>query len=358
MSEIRVLCINHDQAQERALGEKLTGENGCSVIFESLAEKAFESFKHNSFDLVLVKLTDSEQDNINLVRELKNIDTDCVIIGIVDTANNKLSEESFMPGVYGIIRYPLNPSQLSFFVQKGAEFRSFVMSQRKLISGLQEQNSSLQKQNILMAKRIEESTTSLSRLYENLRSTYMRTIKVLAEAIDARDHYTHSHSENVAKYAEAIAREMHLPVKEVEMIREACELHDLGKIGIADNILSKPSSLTPQEWEQVKRHPATGAQILEPLTFLNGVTDLVKQHHEHYDGSGYPQGLKGEEIMLGARIINLADAYDTMRSARSYRKVPFSKEEAVLEIKLNRGQQFDPNVVDAFFSIVDTLETL
>ena len=148
---------------------------------------------------------------------------------------------------------------------------------------------------------------------------------------------------------------MRLPAAEIELIRDACELHDLGKIGVEDSILGKPTSLTSQEWEQIKRHPQIAAQILEPLTFLNGVIDLVKQHHEHYDGSGYPEGRRGDDILLGARIIHVADAYEAMRSPRSYRLVPLSKEEAILEIKKNNGQQFDPKVVEAFLKVVDKL---
>ncbi len=208
---------------------------------------------------------------------------------------------------------------------------------------------------MLVARRVVDATTNLSRLYEHLGSTYMRTIKVLAQAIDARDHYTHSHSENVSRYAITIANYMRLPAKEIEILRQACELHDLGKIGIEDSILLKSSSLTELEWEQVRKHPVIGAQILEPLTFLNGVVDLVRQHHEHYDGTGYPEGRKGNDILLGARIIHVADAYEAMRSARSYRKKPLTKEEAVLEIKRNSGTQFDPKIVEAFLKVVDNL---
>jgi len=225
----------------------------------------------------------------------------------------------------------------------------------KLIQGLKERNASLEKQNSLMTQRIEESAKNLARLYEDLRSTYMRTIKVLAQVIDARDHYTHSHSENVAKFAVAIAEEMGLSAKEIDLIRDACELHDLGKVGIEDSILSKPTGLTPEEWVQVRRHPTTAAKILEPLTFLGEVIELIRQHHEHYDGSGYPEGRKGQDILLGARIIHLADAYESMRSARSYRQVPLTKEAAVAEIIKNNGTQFDPKVVDAFLKIVDQL---
>ena len=220
-------------------------------------------------------------------------------------------------------------------------------------------NTALQKQNALLTKRVEESTKNLSRLYENLRSTYTRAIRALAQAIDAKDHYTHSHSENVVKYAVAIGEEMRLPLGQIEILREACELHDLGKIGVEDRILSKQSGFTPEEWVMMKRHPSIGAQILEPLTFLkNGVADLVRQHHEHFDGLGYPEGRKGEEILLGARIIHLADAYESMRSARSYRKIPLSKEEAVAEIKAKSGKQFDPNVVKAFMKIANKIDSL
>jgi putative nucleotidyltransferase with HDIG domain len=214
----------------------------------------------------------------------------------------------------------------------------------------------LQKQNALLASRIEDSARNLTHLYEDLRATYLRTIKVLAQVIDARDHYTHSHSQLVSKYAVSIAEEMQLPAREIEMIREACELHDLGKVGIQDSILIKPSELTPEEWQEMRRHPSTAAQILEPLTFLKEVIELIRQHHEHYDGSGYPKGLKREEICLGSRIINLADSYEAMRSPRSYRKVPLTKEEAVSEIKNNSGIQFDPQVVSAFLNIVENLE--
>ncbi|MEW6101489.1 MAG: HD domain-containing phosphohydrolase [Candidatus Omnitrophota bacterium] len=226
---------------------------------------------------------------------------------------------------------------------------------QKLIEDLKNHNQELAKQNMILANRIEESTKNLSQLYGDLRSTYMHTIKVLAQAIDARDHYTHRHSENVAKYAVIIASQLGLSLREIETIREACELHDLGKIGVEDNILSKPSVLNSEEWEKIKQHPITAANILEPLTFLNDVIELIRQHHEHYDGSGYPEGRRGRDILLGARIIHLADAYESMRSARSYRKEPLSEEEAREELRKNRGTQFDPELVDIFLKLIDKM---
>ena len=226
----------------------------------------------------------------------------------------------------------------------------------KYVQGLVERNSALEKQNTLLSKRVEESAVTLARLYEDLRSTYMRTIRVLAQAIDARDHYTSSHSRNVARYSAAIANELGLSARQIEDISDACELHDLGKIGVEDSVLTKTSKLTAQEWEQIKKHPSIGAKILEPLTFLSAVIELVRQHHENYDGTGYPEGRKGDDIIMGARIIRLADAYEAMRSARSYRQTPLTKEAAIAEIKRSSGTQFDPRVVTAFLRIADKIE--
>jgi len=262
-----------------------------------------------------------------ILRELKAADPHCVILLYGDTHNYELLQEAAWLGIYDFITKPINPEKLFFLVRKGIELHTLAVTHARQVSILKEQNISLQRQNILLAKRIEDSAKNLARLYEDLRVVYMRTIRVLAHAIDARDHYTHDHSENVAKYAVAIARQMNMTVKEIEIIRDASELHDLGKIGIEDTILMKPAALTPEEWNQVKLHPQMGAQILEPLTFLTDVIELVRQHHEHFDGSGYPAGRRGDEIILGARIIHLADAFEAMTSARSYRKVPLSREE-------------------------------
>lgn len=351
----RILLINDDEAISRYLKEELVVNGGYTVFCESSAKAGLETFKQNNFDISIVKFGMSGVDDIELIRELKRANTDCVIIAFIETEDPIVTEEIPRLGIYDFISKPINLEKLFFLVKKGLELHSLNVTHRKQVHILQEQIISLQKQNTFLAKRIEESTRNLTRLYEDLRSTYMRTIKALAQTIDARDHYTHSHSENVARYAVAIAEEMRLPAKDIEMIREACELHDLGKIAVEDSILTKPSSLNEQEWEQIKRHPTIGAQILEPLTFLGSVIDLVKQHHEHYDGSGYAQGLRGEDILPGARIIHLADAYESMRSERSYRRIPFSKEEAILEIKNNSGTQFDPKVVEAFLKAVDRL---
>jgi putative nucleotidyltransferase with HDIG domain len=189
-------------------------------------------------------------------------------------------------------------------------------------------------------------------LFKELNSLYMSIIRSLANAIDAKDHYTNRHSENVAGFAAAIAKEMGLNSSDIEKILQASQIHDLGKIGVHDFILNKTEKLSAEEWNEIMTHPLKGAQILEPLGFINDIVEVVKQHHENYDGSGYPHGLKGEEIRLAARIIAAADAYDAMTSDRPYRKA-LTKEQAITELNKFSNIQFDPGVISAFIKVLE-----
>jgi len=344
MAGKKILLICDDNVSALTIKEQLLSLGDYALNVESTIQAGVLSLKQNIHDLVFISCTVQEAEMVSLMLELKKADPDCVVVVLFKAGQASKANELAESGVFESMNQPVNTDKLKFIVEKGINLHA-----------LQKNNQALEKQNMLLAKRIEDSATNLSRLYEDLRSTYMRTIRVLAQAIDARDHYTHSHSENVARYAVTIANQLNLPAKDIELIRQACELHDLGKIGIEDSILLKTSALTPAEWEQIKKHPAIGAQILEPLTFLNGTVELIRQHHEHYDGTGYPEGRKGNDILLGARIIHVADAYEAMRSARSYRKIPLMKEEAILEIKRNSGTQFDPKIVDVFLKVTNDL---
>lgn len=330
-------------------------EKGYAVSSESGGVSGLSLLGYSSFDAVIAKCPMFDLDSAELVAGLKKIDPDCVIVALLEQVNSKLLGYLHTAGIYDFVVKPVDIEKLSFLIEKGARLHSLILMNNKLFQGLKERNEALEKQNMLLARRIEDSAKNLTRLYEDLRLTYLRTVKSLAQAIEARDSYTHSHSQKVSEHAVVIANEMGLSAKETEVIREACELHDLGKIGIQDSILTKASALTAQEWDEIKKHPVIGAQILAPLAFLSNVVDLVRQHHEHYDGSGYPDGYLGENILLGARIIHLADAYDAMCSARAYKKEPLTKEEAIAEIKRGSGKQFDPKVVDAFLKVVDKL---
>ena len=194
----------------------------------------------------------------------------------------------------------------------------------------------------------KEERTKNKKLWVRMeRRNIMRTINSLVAAIDFKDHLTKRHSDNVKQYAFLIAEHMGLSKEEIKTLKEACQLHDLGKIGVHDYILTKPGKLTPKEWSEIQSHSLAGAMILKPFHFLNKVVEIVRQHHERFDGTGYPDGIKGKNICMGARIMTVADSYDAMVSKRPY-KDPISPNKAVAEIKRNRGKQFDPVVVDAF----------
>lgn len=352
MTEGKILIVDNDRVFMNYIRDMLSGK-GYDVDTAGRAEEAVNKIKLETFNLAIIKEGMPGMEGLKLVKELKAANPDITVILSRDKDSSRKAAALPNLEIYDYLVSPINPEKAVFIIDKGIELNRLSVRNSKVLRRVAEENTSLQKQNALLTKRIEESTKNLSRLYENLRDTYLRTIKALAQAIDTRDHYTGSHSANVARYAAAIAEAMHLSTQEVEAVREACELHDLGKVGIQDYILSKPTKLTPEEWEQMKEHPMKGAQILEHLTFLGDVVEIVREHHEHYDGTGYPFKHKGDEIPLGARIVCLADSYDAMTSARSYRKSPLTKEEAVAEIVKNSGKQFDPRIVEAFLKVVE-----
>ncbi len=195
-----------------------------------------------------------------------------------------------------------------------------------------------------------------ARLYEKTQRTYFETIRSLAQALEARDAYTRGHSERVTAYALHLAQTMGLEDDALDVVRYAGLLHDIGKIGISDAVLNKPGTLTQEDRRVIEAHPQFADNILAPIRFLQSALVAVYHHHERWDGTGYPDGLKGEGIPLAARIICVADAFDAMASSRPYRNA-MSRAQAVEEIRKNAGSQFDPKVVDVFMQVVDHLQT-
>jgi HD-GYP domain-containing protein (c-di-GMP phosphodiesterase class II) len=189
------------------------------------------------------------------------------------------------------------------------------------------------------------------RLYQNIRDNYLKTVRGFALAVEAKDRYTHGHSENVMKYTVVIAKRLGLSDEEIENVKYAGLLHDIGKIGVSELILNKPGRLTPSEFDEIKKHPSLGANIIADVPFLRPLVPMVLHHHEFYDGSGYPNGIKGEEIPFGARILSVADAYEAMTSDRPYRRS--LSQQAALEILVNgKGRQFDPLMVETFQDVL------
>jgi len=188
--------------------------------------------------------------------------------------------------------------------------------------------------------------------------TYDTTLQALSNALDVRDSETEGHSRRVVEYMELIIAELSVPTEDLAMLRRGALLHDIGKIGVPDNVLRKPAALSDAEWVLMKRHPEHGARIISRIPFLEDVSRIVRHHHERWDGQGYPDGLAGEAIPLGARIFSVGDSFDAMTSDRPYRRA-MSVEDARREVLRCRGTQFDPHVVDAFMRIsVDRLVSI
>lgn len=189
------------------------------------------------------------------------------------------------------------------------------------------------------------------RLYQNIRDNYTKTIRAFAIAVEAKDLYTHGHSENVMKYTVVLGHHLGLSDMDLENVKYAGLLHDIGKIGISEQILNKPGRLTNQEFDEIKKHSEMGARILSDVPFMKTLVPLVLHHHEFFNGRGYPGGLAGDNIPFGARILTVADAYEAMTSDRPYRS-SMSRETALDILIKEKGKQFDPVIVDAFIEIM------
>ena len=186
-----------------------------------------------------------------------------------------------------------------------------------------------------------------ARLIENMQISFVSSILALASALEAKDPYTRGHSHRVATYASIIARSMGFDEEHVEDVRLMALMHDIGKIGMPDYVLTKPGSLTDEEFDMLKKHPVVGEHIVEPLLPYNPVLGIIRHHHERYDGKGYPDGISGKAIPVEARILSVADAYDAMTTSRSYRAA-LSRSESVRELEVNAGTQFCPETIAVF----------
>ena len=194
-----------------------------------------------------------------------------------------------------------------------------------------------------------------AKLYDEQQRTYMNTIHALVSAIEANDSYTRGHSERVTRYSIQLASKLGLPEDRMKILERAAILHDIGKIGINVAILNKEGALTPEEVGELQQHPAIGMRILEPIEFLYDVRLCIGQHHERFDGCGYPENVSAEQLLLESRILAIADAFDAMTSDRPYRKA-LSRESAILELEKNAGSQFDPDLVSHFIEIVSNFD--
>ncbi|MCI0342414.1 MAG: HD domain-containing protein, partial [Planctomycetales bacterium] len=273
----------------------------------------------------------------------KTILNECVRTGRSILCDDALSDARFSSGG-SVILHGIR-SALCVPVESRREIQGVLyLDSRKTVGVYDEQDLRL------LAALGREAGVALerARLQEANQQLFHSLIRALVSAIEAKDAYTRGHTERVTTYSLQIAEEMGLTDDEKTTLQLGSLLHDIGKIGIPEKILKKPGKLTPGEYEVMKRHPDIGAEILENVDGLGNVADIVRYHQEKWDGTGYPTGLKGEEIPLFDRIVAVADAYDAMTSSRSYRR-NFSEEEVFKEFNRCAGFQFDRRVVEAFF---------
>lgn len=206
-------------------------------------------------------------------------------------------------------------------------------------------------------RKLEVVNEALLSAHEELKAANISAMKALIMSEEARDPYLTGHSRRVTEYALSLANRINMEGRDIKHLEYAGYLHDIGKLGISDAVLHKPGKLNNEEWLIMKKHPEKALDILAPLKFLPEEKVMIRHHHERYDGKGYPDGLKGEDIPLGSRILAVTDSFDAMNSKRPYRP-PMAKDAIILELKNAKGTQFDPKIIDIFLDIIEKDETI
>jgi putative nucleotidyltransferase with HDIG domain len=244
--------------------------------------------------------------------------------------------EALRVGAFDYIMKPFDLRQVEAVVKRAREHHELRVAKKRYETRLEEL--------------VEQRTAQLDRALDSLEEAYRSTLKALTTALETRDAETHGHSQRVVTFSLRLGRELGLSPDEMRSLEFGAMLHDIGKIGVPDAILRKPAKLTEEEWVNMRQHPVHGREILKGINFLQGAARVVAQHHEKWDGSGYPLGLKGADIDINARIFMVADAFDAMISDRVYR-AGRSYEEAAEELDRCTGQHFDPEIVRAFHRV-------
>ncbi|MFO8143226.1 MAG: response regulator [Dehalococcoidales bacterium] len=320
-----LLIVDDEETIRRLLANKLSGE-GYHCLEASSANRAMEALEAGVVGLVLLDIKMPGKSGVQLLPEIKSSYPDTVVVMATAITDTATALHCMRQGAYDYVTKPFNLPEVVLSVERALERRRLELENRDYQYHLEE--------------RVNQQA-------EKIRQSFLNAITALAYALEAKDRYTSGHSSRVAEVAVAIAGEMGLSREDIEKIRLAGQVHDIGKIGIKEWILNKPDRLTEDEFRNVKNHPELGEHILTPVIEDRDILLMVRHHHERHDGFGYPDGLSGEEIPTGARILAVSDTFDAMTSERPYRKA-MSEEVACAEIEKNRGSQFDPEVVDAF----------
>jgi putative nucleotidyltransferase with HDIG domain len=274
-----------------------------------------------------------EMDGIELLKRVKAINPKMMVIMITAFPDIDLAVKAMQLGAYDFIIKPADLDLVTLSVKKALEKKR-----------LEEEISSYHNH---LEKLVEERTAKLQQAYRILKKAHLDSVKVLAAVIDAKDPYTRGHSERVTRMSLKIAFQLGFTEERLESLEFGALLHDIGKIGIRDEVLQKPGALNPEEYQYIQEHPLVGVNIVEGLDFFKDKIPMIRHHHEHFDGSGYPDGLIGEAIPLEARIIAVPDAFDAMTSMRPHREMMYLQD-VLIELEKCKGTQFDPEIIEIF----------
>ena len=319
----KILIVDDEASIRRLVMAKLTAA-GYKCVEAGNAEQALDKLNTEPIALVLLDIKMPGKTGIELLPEIKTRFPDTAVVMATAMADVATAIECIQHGAYDYLTKPFDLEDLLHSAERALEKRRLEIENREYQVHLQD--------------KVAEQAG-------RIRASFFNAIRALNNALEARDKYTSGHSQRVTELAAVITRRLGLSPEATDSIVLAGMVHDIGKIGINEAILNKPSALTDDEFLEIKKHPEIGERILAPVAADEEILKFVRNHHEHFDGSSYPDGLAGEKIPLGARIIGVADAFEAMTSERPYRKA-LSADTAFAEIERCKGTQFDPNIAD------------
>ena len=333
-SEKNLLIIEPEEMKRKILTSFFSAKYNCDEA-DSL-NTALEKIKVKEYSVVLTAFSLTSANGIDLIPHLQQLSPRTIPIFISGDEMVGNTIRAFRAGAFEVIQKPLELKKAEAVIEKA--FGKFEM--RCLKDNYQYHLEEL----------VSERTAELDNALEEIENSYRSTLKALVQALETRDFETHGHSERVVTFSLRLGYELGLEKEALRDLELGALLHDIGKIGVPDAVLRKPAKLTEEEWAKMRLHPQHGQKILRNIPFLEGASRIVLQHHEKWDGSGYPFGSRGEEIDVGARIFAVVDAFDAMISDRVYRQGrPYH--EALEELERCAGTQFDPLIVEAFKAI-------
>ncbi len=342
----RVLVTDDEASIREVLAEGLDSF-GFSVAQAGNAAEAFDIVKRGGVDLVLSDIDMPGESGLSLLKRIKAFDPDVDVIMVTGVVDVETAVGTIRQGASDYVSKPFNLEEVRIVVDR-------TLEKRRLIRENREYQQKLELRVAERTRELLEKNREVEGLYADLEDSYESTLEAMITALDFRDNETLGHSRRVVEYAVIVARSMGIGEPDLSWIRRGAILHDVGKIGVSDAILRKPGKLDAAEWEEMKRHPEMGYRMLKHVRFLKPALEIIHCHQERWDGSGYPRGLKGDEIPLGARIFAAVDTFDAMTSDRPYRAA-MSIRAARDEIRRFSGIQFDPAIAEAFLSIDESV---